>query len=78
MKPRQNISMPCLLSSRIIPSLNSQNIGSLAPLTVVGVLYGVAGATMAWIIKQLFWVPHRFRYGIFAAGIWGNYADMRT
>ncbi|KAN0136462.1 Auxin efflux carrier [Lactarius tabidus] len=73
-----NISMPCLLFSRIIPSLNSQNIGSLAPLTVVGVLYGLVGAALAWIIKQLFWVPHRFRYGILAAGGWGNYGDIPT
>ncbi|KAH8983633.1 auxin efflux carrier [Lactarius akahatsu] len=73
-----NISMPCLLFSRIVPSFNPQNIGSLAPLTVVGLLYGVVGGAMAWIIKQFFWVPHRFRYGILAAGIWGNFGDMPT
>jgi predicted permease len=78
MEARQNIAIPCLLFSRIIPSLNLQNIGSLAPLTVVGVLYGVLGAALAWIIKQFFWVPHRFRYGILAAGGWGNYGDIRT
>ncbi|KAH9069634.1 auxin efflux carrier [Lactarius deliciosus] len=73
-----NISMPCLLFSSIIPSFNPQNIGSLAPLTVVGLLYGVVGGAMAWIIKQFFWVPHRFRYGILAAGIWGNFGDIPT
>lgn len=73
-----NISMPCLLFSRIVPSLNPQNIGSLAPLTIVGLLYGVVGAAMAWIIKQFFWVPHRFRYGALAAGGWGNYGDIPT
>ncbi|KAI0294208.1 auxin efflux carrier [Russula brevipes] len=25
-----------------------------------------------------FWVPHRFRYGILAAGGWGNYGDIPT
>jgi auxin efflux carrier family protein len=50
--------------SRIVPSITPQNIGSLAPLTVIGLLYGIAGAAMAWIIRLLFWVPHRFRYGI--------------
>ena len=33
---------------------------------------------MAWIIRCFFWVPHRFRYGILAAGGWGNYGDIRT
>jgi len=32
---------------------------------------------MAWIIRCFFWVPHRFRYGILAAGGWGNYGDIR-
>ncbi|KAI9437187.1 auxin efflux carrier [Lactarius indigo] len=73
-----NITMPCLLFSRIVPSFNPQNIGSLAPLTVVGLLYGVVGGVMAWIIKQFFWVPHRFRHGILAAGIWGNFGDIPT
>ncbi|KAH9167702.1 auxin efflux carrier [Lactarius sanguifluus] len=73
-----NISMPCLLFSRIVPSFNPQNIGSLAPLTVVGLLYSVVGGAMAWVIKQFFWVPHRFRYGILAAGIWGNFGDIPT
>jgi predicted permease len=69
--------LPCLLFSRIVPAFTPQNISSLAPLTVVGLLYGVAGAAMAWTIKQFFWVPHRFRYGIIAAGGWGNYGDIR-
>lgn len=78
MKDCQNIAMPCLMFSRIIPSFNPQNISSLGPLTVVGVLYGMVGVAMAWIIKQFFWVPHRFRYGILAAGCWGNYGDIRA
>ena len=64
--------------SRIVPAITSQNIGSLAPLTVISLIYGVVGAAMAWIIRCSFWVPHRFRYGILAAGGWGNYGDIRT
>src|SRR6266404_261743 len=70
--------MPCLLFSRIVPSFNQKNVSSLVPLNIIGVLYGVVGASMAWIIKQFFWVPHRFRYGILFAGGWGNYGDIRT
>lgn len=36
------------------------------------------GLLLAWIVKQFFWVPHRFRYGILVAGGWGNYGDIRT
>ncbi|SJL12404.1 uncharacterized protein ARMOST_15831 [Armillaria ostoyae] len=33
---------------------------------------------IAWLTKQLFWVPHRFRYGILVAGGWANYGDIPT
>lgn len=32
---------------------------------------------MAFVIKQFFWVPHRFRYGILVAGGWANVGDIR-
>jgi hypothetical protein len=63
--------------SRIVPAFTPQNIGSLAPLTVIGLVYGIAGAAMAWAIRWFFWVPHRFRHGIIAAGAWGNWGDIR-
>ncbi|KAI0274431.1 membrane transport protein-domain-containing protein [Russula aff. rugulosa BPL654] len=73
-----NIALPCLLFSHIVPAFNSQNISSMAPVTVVGLIYAVAGLLMAWTIKRLFWVPHRFRYGILATGSWGTYGDLPT
>lgn len=33
---------------------------------------------MALCIKQFFWVPHRFRYGILVAGGWANVGDIPT
>ncbi|EGO19763.1 hypothetical protein SERLADRAFT_478030 [Serpula lacrymans var. lacrymans S7.9] len=33
---------------------------------------------MSLLIKQFFWVPHRFRYGIIVAGGWGNVGDIPT
>jgi hypothetical protein len=62
-----NISYLSCLSSRC----------NLGPLVLVAVLYEVIGIMMAWIIKQIFWVPHRFRFGILIAGGWGNYGDIR-
>ena len=73
----QNVALPCLLFSHIVPAISTDNISSLAPLVVIGMVYGVTGTLIAWTVKSFFWVPHRFRYGILAAGCWGNYGDMR-
>ena len=48
------------------------------PLFLVAILYEAIGLAMSWIIKQLFWVPHRFRYGILVAGGWANTGDIRA
>ena len=72
----KNVATPCLLFSHIVPAIGTHNINSLAPLAAVSVIYGVTGTLMAWAISSFFWVPHRFRYGILAAGCWGNSADM--
>jgi hypothetical protein len=53
---------------RIVPASTSQNVASLAPLTVIRLVYGLGGALIARAIRWFFWVPHRFRYGILAAG----------
>jgi auxin efflux carrier family protein len=41
------------------------------------VIYEVLGLLLAWGVKQLFWVPHRFRFGILVAGGWSNFGDIR-
>ncbi|KAF8132747.1 auxin efflux carrier [Boletus edulis] len=71
-----NITLPSLLFSRIIPAFNSSNVSALGPLILVALLYQAIGIVMSWIIKQSFWVPHRFRYGILVAGGWGNVGDI--
>ena len=47
------------------------------PLVLIALLYEAIGVVLAWLIKQFFWVPHRFRYGILVAGGWGNIGDIR-
>lgn len=73
-----NITMPCLLFSKIVPAFTSQNIGALGPLITIGCIYQGLGLFMALIIREFFWVPHRFRNGLLAAGIWANYGDVPT
>ncbi|KAI6121158.1 auxin efflux carrier [Pisolithus sp. B1] len=56
-----------LMFSKIVPAFSSQNISALA-----------IGIALSWLIKQIFWVPHRFRYGIIIAGGWANVGDIPT
>jgi auxin efflux carrier family protein len=44
---------------------------------LVAVFYEVMGIIIAWIVKQFFWVPHRFRHGILVSGGWANVGDVR-
>ncbi|KAK0220435.1 auxin efflux carrier [Armillaria fumosa] len=73
-----NITMPCLMFSKMVPAFSSSNISVLGPLFTIGAIYQFMGIGLAWLIKQFFWVPHRFRYGMLAAGGWGNYGDIPT
>ncbi|KAJ7910478.1 auxin efflux carrier transmembrane protein [Mycena leptocephala] len=73
-----NITVPSLMFSKIVPAFTSQNISALGPLVLIAVIYQLMGIAIAWATKQLFWVPHRFRWGILAAGGWGNYGDIPT
>lgn len=71
-----NITIPSLMFSTIIPSFHSSNMAELGPLVIIAVMNMLIGITLSWIIKQLFWVPHRFRYGILMVGGWGNTSDI--
>ncbi|KAJ6521121.1 auxin efflux carrier [Mycena capillaripes] len=73
-----NITVPSLMFSKIVPAFTSQNISALGPLVLIAVIYQLIGIAIAWTTKQFFWVPHRFRWGILAAGGWGNYGDIPT
>ncbi|KAL5534864.1 hypothetical protein ACEPAG_1329 [Sanghuangporus baumii] len=73
-----NITLPALMFSKIVPAFTSNNVGALGPLILVAFLYEAFGITIAWLVKQFFWVPHRFRYGILGAGGWSNVGDIPT
>ncbi|KAJ7841083.1 auxin efflux carrier transmembrane protein [Mycena olivaceomarginata] len=73
-----NITLPSLMFSKIIPAFTSQNISALGPLVLVALLYEGISIILAWMVSQIFWVPHRFRWGILVAGGWSNYGDIPT
>jgi predicted permease len=72
-----NITVPCLMFSKIVPAFSPDNIPALGPLVLIALLYEAIGILCAWTIKQFFWVPHQFRYGILVAGGWANVGDIR-
>ncbi|OAX39403.1 hypothetical protein K503DRAFT_799696 [Rhizopogon vinicolor AM-OR11-026] len=58
--------------SKVAPVSNLGNVAALGPLSVIAIMYMVIGFALTLTIKQFFWVPHRFRYGIFVAGGWAS------
>ena len=75
---RKNVTLPCLMFSKIVPAFTAQNISALGPIVAIAFLYEAIGLLMAWLVKQFFWLPHRFRYGILCAGAVSNYSDIRV
>ncbi|TFK97673.1 auxin efflux carrier [Pterulicium gracile] len=69
---------PCLMFSKIVPAFGQENLPALGPLVLVAVIYQILGISSAWLVRHLFWTPHRFRYGILIAGGWGNTGDIPT
>lgn len=49
----------------------------IGPIILILAVYQMYGFFLAFFIKQVFWVPHRFRYGIYVAAGWGNFGDIR-
>ncbi|KAG8836282.1 Protein M3 [Serendipita sp. 399] len=62
----------------MVPAFTPQNIRALGPLIVVGCIYQALGLVLALIIREFFWVPHRFRSGLIFAGIWSNWGDWKA
>ena len=52
-------------------------ISNSGPIVLILTLYQLYGLILGFAIKRLFWLPHRFRYGIYVAAGWGNYGDIR-
>jgi predicted permease len=50
---------------------------STGPLITMGFIYHLIGLLISLVIREIFWVPHRFRSGVIAAGVWSNFGDIR-
>ncbi|KAG2343471.1 hypothetical protein BDR05DRAFT_1059664 [Suillus weaverae] len=71
-----NLTLPSLMFSRASSALNAENDAAFGPLIVIAIIYMIIGFALSLFIKQIFWVPYRFRYGIFVAGGWASSCDI--
>ncbi|KAG1880097.1 auxin efflux carrier [Suillus subluteus] len=71
-----NITLPSLIFSRASSALNAENDAAFGPLIVIATIYMAIGFALSLFIKRFFWVPYRFRYGIFVAGGWASSCDI--
>ncbi|KAG2074513.1 hypothetical protein BDR04DRAFT_180656 [Suillus decipiens] len=71
-----NVTLPSLLFSKASAILNADNDAAFGPLIVIAIIYMAIGLAFSLSIKQIFWVPYRFRYGILVAGGWASSCDI--
>ncbi|KAG2367635.1 auxin efflux carrier [Suillus spraguei] len=71
-----NITLPSLMFSKASVVLNADNDAALGPVIVIAIIYMAIGLIFSLSIKQIFWVPYRFRYGILVAGGWASSCDI--
>jgi Na+-translocating ferredoxin:NAD+ oxidoreductase RnfA subunit len=48
----------------MVPSFTSTNISAFGGLTLAALLYMAIGAALSWIVKEIFYVPVDFQWGI--------------
>lgn len=57
-------SLQCQMLSRQVAAFTPQNIAAFGPLVTIAVIYQLLGAAGAWAIREVFFVPKDFYYGI--------------
>nr|XP_018260066.1 uncharacterized protein I303_06983 [Kwoniella dejecticola CBS 10117]OBR82224.1 hypothetical protein I303_06983 [Kwoniella dejecticola CBS 10117] len=58
------ITLPALLFSSMVSAFTPENIKAFGPLVIVAVSYQMLGLMFAWCIREIFYVPIDFRWGI--------------
>lgn len=73
-----NLCLPSLIFSSIVPSFNHDNISNMGPLIMTAVLYEFLGLLMALVVREIFWVPKNFQWGILILGALSNFGNLPT
>ncbi|KAL7411983.1 auxin efflux carrier [Mrakia frigida] len=73
-----NLALPCLIFSSIVPSFNSSNIANIGPLLLTAFFYQITGLLMGLIVREIFWVPKEFHWGILIMSSLSNWGNLPT
>jgi hypothetical protein len=52
----------------MVTAFTPDNISAFGSLAVVAILYQSLGAFLAWVIREIFYVPIDFQWGIIVVG----------
>ncbi|WWC73884.1 uncharacterized protein I206_107856 [Kwoniella pini CBS 10737] len=72
------ITLPALLFSSMVSAFTPENIKAFGPLVIVAVSYQILGLFFAWCIREIFYVPIDFRWGILVSGLTSNWGNLPT
>lgn len=67
----QHVGLPALIFSSVVSAFTPDNIAAFGPLAMVAILYMILGVGLGWIVRELFYVPRDFHYGILVVSICG-------
>ncbi|GAA5869712.1 hypothetical protein JCM3774_003828 [Rhodotorula dairenensis] len=73
-----NFLLPCLLFSKIVPSFTSENVHAIGPIILAAFFYQALPGAIGLLVRACTQTPRRFRYGILAAYMFGNWGDLPT
>ncbi|KAK8847614.1 hypothetical protein IAR55_005473 [Kwoniella newhampshirensis] len=73
-----NVGLPALIFSSMVSAFTPENIKAFGPLVLVAIIYTIAGWVLAFLIRDLFYVPADFQYGIFVMGAISNWGNLPT
>lgn len=69
----KNVGLPALVFGSMISAFTSENIKAFGPLILIAVLYMILGFICAWFVREFFFVPPDFRYGILVVSLEHQY-----
>lgn len=62
----------------MVSAFTPDNISAFGPLAMMAVIYQVLGLLGSLVIRELFYVPRDFRWGVLVLGIISNWGERKS
>lgn len=72
----KHVGLPALIFSSVVSAFTPDNIAAFGPLAMVAIMYMIIGLAMGWIVREVFYVPQDFQYGILVVSPRSFYSMM--